>query len=224
MIKYFLLVSNDYWLYIHLQREENIISNKNGFPPGKWITVRSSVGHWHQSNDYSSWVPAQHSHTHGHSAGGHALTPLITGSAPTRAYLINRSVPPLPHTLSPHLQHLYFYAHFKLHYLTTDNLKGSSLPHQVSDQGNTAQSLLFLSHRHCSPAAQKADPRERWQLSWALGGECEGHELPEPPSTLVSQVFRLLQRTQRCCGDQNPKGATNPSREKHLSSVYIRFS
>lgn len=125
----------------------------------------------------------QHStHTKGHSAGGHALTPLITGSAPTmRAYLINRNVPPLPHTLSPHLQHLYFYAHFKLHYLTTDNLNGSSLPHQVSDLGHTAQSLLFLSHRHCSPAAQKADPRERWQLSWALGGECEGHELPEPP-------------------------------------------
>lgn len=49
------------------------------------------MGHWHHSNDCSSRVPAQHSHCH--SAGGRALTPLITGFAPTRrAYHINRRI------------------------------------------------------------------------------------------------------------------------------------
>lgn len=145
MIKYFLLVSNNYWLYVHLQREENIISNKNGFLPESELLsgVRSSVGHWHHSHDCSSWVPAQRPHTRP-SAGAHALTPPITAFAPTRrAYHTNRSVPPLPHTLPPHLQHLYFYAHFKLHYPTTDKLKGSSLPQQFQTW-KTAQSLLFL--------------------------------------------------------------------------------
>lgn len=39
-----------------------------------------------------------------------------------------------------------------------------------------------LKHRHSSPATQKADPRERLQLSWALSCECEGLGLPETPS------------------------------------------
>lgn len=101
---------------------------------------------------------------------------------------------------------------------TTDNLKGSSLPSQAADL--EAQSLPFLNHRHSSPATQKGDPRERLQLSWALGGECEGHKLPEPPSTLVSQVLRFLQRTQGRCGDQSSKGATKPPREKKLFCLH----
>lgn len=154
MIKYFLLVFNNYWLSIHLQREENIISNRSGFLWGGWITVRSSVGHWHQSNDYSFRVPAQHSHTAAQPGDMHDTTnyrlccrheslsyekecpsssPYSSSASATLFFLRTRQTA-LPYSwVSP---------------LTTWKVAA----YQVLDLEDTAQSPLFLNHKHSSPA------------------------------------------------------------------------
>lgn len=106
---------------------------------------------------------------------GTSTTPRIAGFAPTtRAYHTNRSVPPLCHALFTHLQRLYFYAHSKLRYLTAGSdhrqLKRQQPP-LLKFLGWKTLLRAFLNHRHPSPAAQKADPRERLHPSWALGAE-----------------------------------------------------
>lgn len=153
------------------------------------------MGHWHQSHDCCPRVPAQHS-----------LTPLLTDMHHTtncwlcshHESLSHQQERPssFPSSFSP-LQHLYFYAqtalpHRWLRPLTTRKATASHPKFQ------TWKPLLraFLKHRHSSPATPQAAPRARLHLSSALGAECEGHGLPEPPSTLLSQVLRLLQRTQ----------------------------
>lgn len=162
------------------------------------------MGHWHHSNDCSSRVPAQHSLTLPLSRGTCTDTTYYWLCSHQESLSHQQEDPPL----SPHLHHLYFYAHFKLHYLTT----GSDTDNPASLRPeDTAQSLLFLNFRHPHLLHKRHIPGK----GDSSAGQCEGHELPEPPSTLVSQVLRLLQRTQRCCGDQSSKAATKPSREKN---------
>lgn len=162
------------------------------------------------------------------SAGGHALTPLITGFAPARrAYHINRSVPPLPHTLPPHLQRLYVYARFKLHYLTagsdTGNLKGSSLPQQVSELEDCSepalpqpQASLTCYTRGTSQGKVTAQLSPRWWTGrpWAAWAPLHTGQ-PSPQAS--PEDTKMLWGPKLTSSHQTFK-------EKKLSSVYIRFS
>lgn len=143
-----------------------------------------------------------------------------------RVYHINTSVSPPSRTLPPHLQHFYFYAHSKLHHLTAGSdhwqLERQQPPLPNFRPGNAAQSLP--QPQEFLICYTKGRSQGKVTSHRALGAECEGHGLPEPPSKLVSHILRLLQRTQGWYWDQSSKGATKPSREKKLSSVYIRFS
>lgn len=145
-----------------------------------------------------------------------------------RAYRMNRSVPPLSHTLPPHLQHLYFYAYFKLYYLTP-----GSDHWQLERQQPPLPS--FRPGRHCSePALAQAQAFFTCYTKGRSQGKLTAQLSPKwwmwrpwaawAPLPLVSQVLRLLQSTQGYSGGQSSKGATKPPKEKKLSSVYIRFS
>lgn len=172
----------------------------------------SSVGHWHQSNDYS--FQSSSTALTALLSWGTWTTPLITGFAPTmRAYQMNRNVPPLSHIFLPTCNTFIFMHTSSCITLplgqTTDNLEDSSLPSQVSDCSEPAlpQPRAFLScyrkGRSQGKVTVHLSLRQRMWRSWAAW------------ALLHSQVLRFLQRTQGCCGDQSSKGATKPSREKN---------